>query len=99
MIEIPESSTLAKQLNQTIRGKGIETVNAAKSPHKFAFFTGDPQDYPSKLEGQTVHEAQALAGIVQLHIGDLCLTFNDGTNLRFFQADEKKSGGTKKERQ
>lgn len=90
MIEIPESSTLAKQLNQTIRGNGIETVNAAKSPHKFAFFTGDPQDYPSKLEGQTVHEAQALAGIVQLHIGDLCLTFNDGTNLRFFQADEKK---------
>lgn len=89
MIEIPESRTLARQLSETMKGKCIETVHAGTSPHKFVFFTGAPEEYAHKLEGETVDDAEALAGIIQLRIGQLCLTFHDGTNLRFFQAGEK----------
>jgi len=42
MIEIPEAAVLAKQLNQTITGKHIQNVVAAHSPHKFAWYAGDP---------------------------------------------------------
>ncbi|MCQ4636588.1 endonuclease VIII [Anaerovorax odorimutans] len=91
MIEIPESHTLARQLNETVKGKTIETVLAGKSPHKFAFFTGEPECYPPLLEGKRVDGAEALSGWIQLRIGELRLTFNDGTNLRFFEAGEKVS--------
>lgn len=89
MIEIPESSTLARQLNETITGKRIASVCAGKSPHKFAFFSCEPEEYPGQMEGQRVDQAESLASWVQISMGGLALTFNDGTNLRYFGAGEK----------
>lgn len=86
MLEIPESHTLAKQLSQTVQGKGIKSVQAGACPHRFAFFYGDPQTYDALLRGRTVEGAQADGGHVELQLsGGLALAFGDGANLRFLE--------------
>ncbi len=49
MLEIPEVIVLSDQLNQTVAGKKIEQVVAGSSPHKFAWFFGDPSGYDELL--------------------------------------------------
>lgn len=89
MLEIPESHTIAKQLNQTVAGKQIASVEANASPHGFAFYSGDPEGYPALLEGRTVEYAEALAGQVEITLGDARLLFGDGANIRYYAAGEK----------
>ena len=45
MIEIPEAEILSRQLTETVGGKRIKEVVAGLSPHKFAWYHGDPKDY------------------------------------------------------
>ena len=45
MIEIPESLTLAGQLNEVLKGRKVVDVTAWQSPHKLAFINGDPATY------------------------------------------------------
>lgn len=90
MIEIPEAQVLARQLNDTVRGKRIEFAEANHSPHKFAWYTGDPAGYNAMLSGRTVTEARASAGAVELALsGGLTLFFNDGPNLRLHKPGAK----------
>ena len=89
MIEIPESHTLANQLNETIKGKIIKKVIAGHTPHGFTFFFSDPQNYPGLLERKTVNVAEAMAGQVEIRAGDARLVFNDGVNIRYFEKGAK----------
>lgn len=88
MLEYPESHVLAKQIEAALKGKTVRTVLAAHSPHKFAWFSGDPADYPKKLEGKTILSSRATGGLVEILLEDVLLVFGDGTNLRFFPAGE-----------
>lgn len=54
MIEIPECYVLAEQINHTLAGKTIENAEANTFPHAFAWYTGNPADYPQKLNGRRV---------------------------------------------
>ena len=54
MIEIPESLVLAEQLNQTVRGKKIVSVETEHTEHKFAWYEGEPQAYDEKMGGQVI---------------------------------------------
>ena len=44
MLEIPEAVVVSRQLSETITGKKIMKTVAAYSPHKFAFFFGEPSE-------------------------------------------------------
>jgi len=66
MIEIPEAIVLSEQLNGAIKGKVITDVVAGYSPHKFAFFYGDPQNYASLLVGEAICEASPRGGLVEI---------------------------------
>ena len=90
MLEIPESRRLAKQLAQTFTGKTIVRVWASASPHRFAFFNGDPADYPALLEGRSVTSAVSLAGQVELALEQMRLLFGDGVNLRMLSPGERR---------
>ena len=83
MIELPEASVLARQLRETIAGKTIDQVVVGSSPHKFAFFNGDPADYPASLLNRTLKEARAYGGMVELVLGERRLVLSDGINLRY----------------
>ncbi|MGI6164161.1 MAG: DNA-formamidopyrimidine glycosylase family protein [Bacillota bacterium] len=88
MIEIPEAVVLARQINETIVGKRIMKVVAAKSPHKFAWYYGDPQEYGNVLTGRTITGASAFGGLVEIHAENAAILLGDGVVLRFRTADE-----------
>lgn len=84
MIEAPEAALLAAQLNGTVAGKRIEDVIVLASPHKFAWFYGDPAHYEHRLKGRTVGRSRALGGMVETETECLRLLFTDGVNLRYY---------------
>lgn len=90
MIELPEAASLAKQLTETIKGKKIARVITGFSPHKFAWYYGDPKDYDARLRGKTIGTTEACAGMVEVHAGDARLLFGDGVVLRFHPKDERR---------
>lgn len=89
MIEAPEARLLCRQLNETVRGKRITDVFAQFSPHKFAWFTGSPEEYAEWLSGKTMDGAQSQGGMVEITIGDKVLVLTDGVNLRYLEAGTK----------
>lgn len=54
MIELPEAAVVASQINETLQGRRIERAVANASPHKFAWYTGDPAEYNARLAGKTI---------------------------------------------
>lgn len=89
MLEIPEVNVLAKQLNQTVKGKKIKSALANASAHKLAWYFGDPGEYSQKLTGKTIGEAYAFGGRLEIAVEDVILNFGDGVNIRFYAADDK----------
>jgi len=89
MIEIPEGMVLAEQLGQSVRGKKIDKVSVLQSPHKFAWFQGDPQRYPQMLEGQQVGEARSFGSHVEFKAGEASLAVSEGATWGFYPAGEK----------
>ncbi|MCC8022995.1 MAG: endonuclease VIII [Clostridiales bacterium] len=90
MLELPESNTEAQQLTRTLSGKIIRRVAANASPHKFAWYSGDPQDYPARLEGLQIGPATAPGGWVEIQAEDMRIAFHDGANLRFLAPEAKR---------
>ncbi len=83
MIELPESHTLATQLNATLKGKSIVAMVVNQSPHKFAFYHGDPSSYPNRFIDTTFTGANAQGGQVELAFDHQRLVISDGANLRY----------------
>jgi formamidopyrimidine-DNA glycosylase len=83
VIELPEAAVLAKQLNETVVGRKIENVVAAHTPHKLAWYFGDPREYKGLLTGKVVSGAASYGGQVEISAGKAKLTVSDGVNLRY----------------
>ncbi len=90
MIELPEALTLARQINSAICGKKITNVVAAHSPHKFAWYHGDPQNYHDLLGGKTIERANGYGGMVEIMAGTAILLIGDGVGLRYHAPNEKR---------
>jgi formamidopyrimidine-DNA glycosylase len=88
MIELPEATVLSKQIGETAANKRIRKVTVAKSPHKFAWYYGNPKEYPALLMGKVIGTALSYGGFVEIPVGDATLLFGDGVNLRYFVAEE-----------
>ena len=83
MLELPEALVLAGQINERARGRRVVRAEAGGTPHRFAFFQGEPAWYPRLLEGRRLEEAQAYGGRVELRLEDSRLDLSDGVNLRW----------------
>jgi formamidopyrimidine-DNA glycosylase len=90
MIEIPEAENLSRQLTETVGDKRIVKVVAGLSPHKFAWYHGDPKEYDALLHGKTVEKAVAYGGMVEIKIDEAIALFSDGVVLRFHTRDEQR---------
>jgi formamidopyrimidine-DNA glycosylase len=89
MLEVPESSTIAKQLGETVRGKAIRRAVANASPHKFAFYQGDPADYGPLLAGQVIGACAGFGAMVEISAGDRRIVLGDGACLRYYRNVEE----------
>jgi len=54
MIELPEASTIAREMNDELRGKRVESGIRGNAPHKFAFYNHPPEEYEAILRGKTM---------------------------------------------
>ena len=90
MIEIPEALTLAGQINNTIRGKQIVNVIADYTPHKFAWYHGEPQKYHEMLVGKTINMATAYGGMVEINADNTSILIGDGVAFRYREKGEKR---------
>lgn len=88
MIEIPEAAVLVDQINRTLVGKIIHSVIANHSPHKLAWFAGDPEHYESLLSGEIVKKAVAYGGMVEIQLKRARIVFQEGVLLRYFEINE-----------
>jgi formamidopyrimidine-DNA glycosylase len=85
MLELPEAAVVAGQIDRHLAGKTVQSVSAAKTPHKLTWFAGDPADYPSLLRGRTIDSARPIGGMVEVTLGDARMTFSDGAGVRFYE--------------
>lgn len=85
MLEIPESFTCARQLNESIKGKRIKDVIANQNPHGFAWFFGDPQEYAQILGGKQIGESAGLGIIVEIEAEEYRIVLGDGVNIRYYE--------------
>ena len=90
MLELPEAVTLALQFEKAYKGKVITRAIAKQTPHGFAFYEGDPVDYPGLLEGKTVGGSASFGGHALMFAGDMRLGFSDGVNARYLAPDEER---------
>jgi len=90
VIEIPEAIVISDQLNQTVKGKKIINTVAASSPHKFAWFFGEPSEYHALLSGRTLEKAIPYSGRIEIEAQGARLHFGDGVNLRYYENGEKR---------
>jgi len=84
MIELPEAISLGQQLNVTLTGKTVTDVFNATSPHKFAFFNGDPLNYKALLTGRTIVSAKGVGLFVEIVLDqDVRLIISEGVKLTY----------------
>ena len=80
---------MARQINETVVGKNIKSVVAAHTPHKLAWYFGDPQEYKDLLAGKAIGGAASYGGQVEITAGKAKLAFSDGVNLRYYDKGGK----------
>lgn len=90
MIELPEAITIARQINDTIHGNRIASVIAAHTPHKFAWYYGDPQKYRDLLTGKIIDKANAYGGMVEIKADNCIILLGDGVGIRFHDKNEQR---------
>jgi formamidopyrimidine-DNA glycosylase len=88
MIELPEAVNLANQISDTIFGKRVAAVTAQHTPHKLAWYYGEPAKYSELLTGRTVGKASAIGALVEIKVENTNILFGDGVNIRFHSKDE-----------
>lgn len=88
MIELPEALVLSQQISGLLLEKKIKQVIAAQNPHKFAWFSGDPQSYDNLLKNKFVTGSASYGGQVEISVEDMTLVFSDGVNLHYHKKDE-----------
>lgn len=66
MIEIPESLTLARQLNEAVKGREIVQAEAGHTKHSFAWYYGEPSAYAEVMEGQRIGESAGIGSMVEM---------------------------------
>ena len=84
MIEIPESKTISLQAGNTLISRRITEVITATSPHKFAFYCGDPKEYAKLLIGRQIKSIKGHGMFVDIYCDEnICITIGEGTNMRY----------------
>jgi len=88
MIELPEAVVIASQARDILAEKRIASAAAAHTPHTFAWYTGDPAEYNSRLAGKTIRGSDSCAGHIEIFTEDVELAIS--APLRYHAPGEKR---------
>ncbi len=59
MFELPETITLARQINETMAGKIIRSGTLGNAPHKFVWYNRTHEEFAGLVAGRTAGQARA----------------------------------------
>lgn len=89
MIELPEAIVLSKEIDEALSGKQIKTVVAGHSPHKFAFFHPDEEDFQNLIVNSFITRSYNQGGFVRVELSDdKNLLFSEGVRMRYLSEGE-----------
>ncbi|NDW08966.1 endonuclease VIII [Dysgonomonas sp. 520] len=90
MLEIPESKTIGIQADSILVGKQISEVIQASSPHKFAWYNGDPAKYNDLLKDRIITGCRGHGAYVDILCDEnVTIAIGDGTNIKYYPAFEE----------
>lgn len=92
MLELPETTVLAVQLNDMVVGRTIDEVLPPTKPHKFCFFTPEPDLFQQDLLDARITGAEGFGIYAELTFDNgkkLCIS--DGVNLRILKEGKEPS--------
>jgi formamidopyrimidine-DNA glycosylase len=69
MIEMPEATTIARQMNETLVGKTVQHFARGELIHKFLWLSKSEQEYDSILSGLQISGASSYGRSIYLHLG------------------------------
>ncbi len=84
MLELPESLVISGQVSAALRGKRVTTARANESPHKFAWFFGDPEGYPALLKGRRIGGAKQAGGQIEIAAEGATILIGEGAAPRLY---------------
>lgn len=70
MLEMPESYTLARQINETLIGKTFQRFTQGELRHKFLWLNKPPEETSAILAGQSISGASSYGRSFYIHVGD-----------------------------
>jgi formamidopyrimidine-DNA glycosylase len=88
MIELPEAVHIADQLNDTVFGKRITSITTGHTPHKLAWYYGEPSTYSDLLVGRSTGKASPFGSMVEVKAEKTNILFGEGVNVRFHDTGE-----------
>jgi len=59
MFELPEFATLARQMNETLQGKTIQSGRLGNAPHKFVWYNRSPEEFAQLTTGKIIGQARS----------------------------------------
>lgn len=86
MLELPESYSIARQINTNLKGKVIRQVETGHTPHRFAFYKGDSTQYQPLLVGKTIEKAEHKGGQIEIDTADSMIVLGDGASPRYWES-------------
>jgi len=90
MIELPEAIVLSKEINDSLSGKIIQRVEAAHSPHKFAWYHNNSQDYHDLLANTSIKKSYNLGGFVRIDLSnERRILLSEGIRIRYIPEGEE----------
>jgi len=88
MIEIPEATVIARELDKVIVGKTIKRFLYGFSEHKFTFFNEGMEENSRKVIGKKISNIVPRCFYVEILIEEYTLLFRDGTNIRYHKDED-----------
>ena len=91
MIELPEATVIAQQMNAELTGKQIEAGSRGNATHKFAFSSGSEEEYETILQDKRVGPAKGHGGAIlaPLEPGYMLVLGGGGERILYHPGDSK----------
>lgn len=90
MIELPEALTIARQMNDELKGKTIMYGNHGNSPHKFAFTNRPSEEYETIFKDRIIGESRENGALILTSIEpDYILVLGGGGERILYHQSEK----------
>lgn len=90
MIEMPEATTLANQMNQILMGKTIKYFGRGNKTHKFLWLNLPDDSFKTILPGLKVNEISSFGRSIYMYLGNHMIWWSDfGGKLLFHKPGSK----------